>query len=292
MSIITVAFFPSKPCAILHRRSSACARLWPISATVCSKPREILVDRGNNLALFSFWLLFFLPFASFSCLCLRLYPFLRLDIISIAIHLTLDGSKLLRVRVQHDVLAVAQRFETHVEEADAYVEHALSFILDPPDVPKVNKNEDSTLAPAAPSASGTSPSSNGKASPLSPGGTRLPPRPSNQDDQVSLASITASEMSVPSLQGGFHCLPNLKGRRFTNTAARSRRHRFNKNAVLLVRDGYLNRNLERISQGLQHDCTVELMIGTVFRDIMCLIRDIVLGQIATPLSTVSWEEAD
>ena len=49
------------------------------------------------------------------------------------ITITIDISKLLRIRVQHDLTIIAERFSSHVDEAHLYVEEALSFMMDSPD---------------------------------------------------------------------------------------------------------------------------------------------------------------
>lgn len=168
-------------------------------------------------------------------------------------------------------MTIAHRFQAHPDDADAYVEAALSFMLDMPDV---NEDGDGT----GNASNGTSPTKSG-----STGGSSKP----RADDLVSLVSAAPSELSYQSLsEASIAARPRTRS--FLKQGSRQKRRLFSRkiDVVRLRRDGYLDKNLAALATNLQHDSTVDMVVSAIFAEIMCVLRDIVLGKLATPLGTV------
>jgi hypothetical protein len=215
-----------------------------------------------------------------------------------------SASRLICQRVNHDLVLIARGFLHYSTDATAFVESSLSCMLD-----EFSKAEGDlalelpgeTLAHDAASESSDSDSSSEAGSALNSGsGTEKDGR----DREAHKAQKPSKETKAQSKKrqqqkkkkkkqaaagaGNTSSVGRARTRSFKHQKARLFRLRKHNTQykISLQRDGYLNQNLTLATVGLQYEATMDVVIGTIFRDIMHTLRDIVLGEISTPLSTV------
>lgn len=205
-------------------------------------------------------------------------------------------------RVVSDVSAIAHAFSHHADDAAEFVETSLSYMLD-----QTEEDDAAQKTAGTPNAKGQSKDTltaivvpTGDTGAKTGGGVfsalGLKRGPGNKID-TSGADDTASVTSIATQNSAQTSVPDSAS---TRTRTRSFHHqkpnkrRAKKSAlagqVKLVRDGYLNTNLAVVTLGLQYEATMDLVISAVFREVMRTLRDVVLGKIPSPLSTVRWFE--
>lgn len=192
-------------------------------------------------------------------------------------------------RVNHDLVQIAKGFVHHSTNATAFVESSLSCMLDEFDKAEGDlalELPKKTLARDAATESSDNNSSEADSALDSDSGTEQTKTQKKKRQQKKKRKQAAA--GAANSDGNTSSVGRARARSFKHQKTRLFRLRKHNTQfqINLQRDGYLNQNLTLATVGLQYEATMDVVTGTIFRDIMHTLRDIVLGEISTPLSMV------